>query len=101
MHLDFLAFFPVDRRRLNPSLTTTKNSLLTWILHKEGALRSKRLIQLELSRNQFVKNAYQYSPLRQNSCRLDRIFPGAVTKDGNGKVLGEIQSKSSREIATA
>lgn len=40
-------------------------------------------------------------PLRQNSCRLDRIFPGAVTKDGNGKVLGEIQSKSSSEIAAA
>lgn len=40
-------------------------------------------------------------PLRQNSCRLDRISPGAVTKDGNGKVLGEIQSKSSSEIAAA
>ena len=41
------------------------------------------------------------APLRQNSCRLDRISPGAVTKDGNGKVLGEIQSKSSSEIAAA
>lgn len=43
----------------------------------------------------------QETPLRQNSCRLDRISPGAVTKDGNGKVLREIQSKSGSEIAAA
>ena len=42
------------------------------------------------------------SPLRQNSCRLDRIDElGAMMKEGNGAIRTSIQRQGGGEVAAA
>ena len=71
--------------------------LFAWVLACSCAPVAAQIVIAQVS----PQEGYLGFPLRQNSCRLYKIKPGAAIRDRNGKVLREIQKQSGISIAAA